>query len=186
MPPPPPSYFFSVEAYNKQHGNRTIVFVPYNHECPSWHHKRKSWSSNISCGLRTNVIFTVCTQYYLKEIVLFSCSKPETPGAHGSKEVKGKTHTYYQVLIDTRDCPHIVSTHIMYICLLCLTPDSDHQLLRREIQLIVSDMRDVQNVQCCKSPGLKTTALVHSITVKHLGFQSYWCSEEFHFHMNTL
>ncbi|XP_034149355.1 polymerase delta-interacting protein 2 [Esox lucius] len=35
-------------------------------------------------------------------------SKPaEPPGAHGSKEVKGKTHTYYQVLIDTRDCPHI-------------------------------------------------------------------------------
>lgn len=28
---------------------------------------------------------------------------------HGSKEVKGKTHTYYQVLIDARDCPHIVS-----------------------------------------------------------------------------
>ncbi|CAB1347663.1 unnamed protein product [Coregonus sp. 'balchen'] len=25
----------------------------------------------------------------------------------GQKEVKGKTHTYYQVLIDTRDCPHI-------------------------------------------------------------------------------
>lgn len=40
---------------------------------------------------------------------LASCSKREPPGAHGSKEVKGKTHTYYQVLIDTRDCPHIVS-----------------------------------------------------------------------------
>lgn len=37
------------------------------------------------------------------------CSQREPPGAHGSKEVKGKTHTYYQVLIDTRDCPHIVS-----------------------------------------------------------------------------
>lgn len=23
--------------------------------------------------------------------------------------MKGKTHTYYQVLIDARDCPHIVS-----------------------------------------------------------------------------
>uniref|UniRef100_A0A8C9R8R7 Polymerase delta-interacting protein 2 n=1 Tax=Scleropages formosus TaxID=113540 RepID=A0A8C9R8R7_SCLFO len=31
----------------------------------------------------------------------------EPPGTRGSKEVKGKTHTYYQVLIDTRDCPHI-------------------------------------------------------------------------------
>lgn len=26
-----------------------------------------------------------------------------------SKEVRGKTQTFYQVLIDTRDCPHIVS-----------------------------------------------------------------------------
>ena len=25
------------------------------------------------------------------------------------KEVKGKAHTYYQVLIDARDCPYIVS-----------------------------------------------------------------------------
>lgn len=44
---------------------------------------------------------------------LFSCSKREPPGAHGSKEVKGKTHTYYQVLIDTRDCPHIVSPYLL-------------------------------------------------------------------------
>lgn len=26
-----------------------------------------------------------------------------------SKEVKGKMHTFYQVLIDSRDCPYIVS-----------------------------------------------------------------------------
>lgn len=35
--------------------------------------------------------------------------RTENPAGHGSKEVKGKTHTYYQVLIDARDCPHIVS-----------------------------------------------------------------------------
>ncbi len=40
--------------------------------------------------------------------VMWFFSKPD-PTAHGSKEVKGKMHTYYQVLIDTRDCPHIVS-----------------------------------------------------------------------------
>lgn len=28
-------------------------------------------------------------------------------GAPGGKEMKGKTHTYYQVLIDSRDCPYI-------------------------------------------------------------------------------
>jgi len=27
----------------------------------------------------------------------------------GTKEVKGRMHTYYQVLLDTRDMPHIVS-----------------------------------------------------------------------------
>lgn len=35
--------------------------------------------------------------------------RSENTAGHGSKEVKGKTHTYYQVLIDARDCPHIVS-----------------------------------------------------------------------------
>lgn len=44
---------------------------------------------------------------------LSSFSKREPPGTHGSKEVKGKTHTYYQVLIDTRDCPHIVSHELL-------------------------------------------------------------------------
>jgi len=29
----------------------------------------------------------------------------------GTKEVKGRMHTYYQVLLDTRDMPHIVSHH---------------------------------------------------------------------------
>jgi len=29
----------------------------------------------------------------------------------GTKEVKGRMHTYYQVLLDTRDMPHIVSQH---------------------------------------------------------------------------
>lgn len=29
-----------------------------------------------------------------------------------SSEVKGKTNTFYQVLIDSRDCPYIVSNYI--------------------------------------------------------------------------
>lgn len=41
-------------------------------------------------------------------LLLLPC-RAENPAGHGSKEVKGKTHTYYQVLIDARDCPHIVS-----------------------------------------------------------------------------
>ena len=31
---------------------------------------------------------------------------PNTPPSAG-KDVKGKTHTYYQALIDGRDCPYI-------------------------------------------------------------------------------
>lgn len=49
--------------------------------------------------------------YFCSMVLLFVLcffSKPDSVG-HGSKEVKGKMHTYYQVLIDTRDCPHIVS-----------------------------------------------------------------------------
>jgi len=32
----------------------------------------------------------------------------------GTKEVKGRMHTYYQVLLDTRDMPHIVSQSGVY------------------------------------------------------------------------
>lgn len=41
--------------------------------------------------------------------------RAENPAGHGSKEVKGKTHTYYQVLIDARDCPHIVSEQDVWV-----------------------------------------------------------------------
>lgn len=30
------------------------------------------------------------------------------------KEVKGRAHTYYQVLIDSRDCPYIVSFVVLF------------------------------------------------------------------------
>jgi len=32
----------------------------------------------------------------------------------GTKEVKGRMHTYYQVLLDTRDMPHIVSHSVQH------------------------------------------------------------------------
>ncbi|XP_072515414.1 polymerase delta-interacting protein 2-like isoform X1 [Salminus brasiliensis] len=59
-------------------------------------------------GYRGIVLFPWHARLYDRDVTPpASDSKPEPPGAHGSKEVKGKTHTYYQVLIDTRDCPHI-------------------------------------------------------------------------------
>lgn len=41
----------------------------------------------------------------------------ENPVANTNTEVKGKTNTFYQVLIDSRDCPYIVSVNL---CLLCM------------------------------------------------------------------
>uniref|UniRef100_A0A8C7SJV9 Polymerase (DNA-directed), delta interacting protein 2 n=1 Tax=Oncorhynchus mykiss TaxID=8022 RepID=A0A8C7SJV9_ONCMY len=59
-------------------------------------------------GYRGIVLFPWHARIYDRDVIPpMSDSKPEPPGSHGSKEVKGKTHTYYQVLIDTRDCPHI-------------------------------------------------------------------------------
>ncbi|XP_024249428.1 polymerase delta-interacting protein 2 isoform X1 [Oncorhynchus tshawytscha] len=59
-------------------------------------------------GYRGIVLFPWYARLYDRDVIPATESKPtEPPGAHRSKEVKGKTHTYYQVLIDTRDCPHI-------------------------------------------------------------------------------
>lgn len=55
---------------------------------------------------------------FLRLIFRFSSCPIEqrTLSGHGSRSVKGKTHTYYQVLIDARDCPHIVSV-LRWLCL---------------------------------------------------------------------
>lgn len=45
-------------------------------------------------------------------------STSETSGdslTNAGKEVKGRTHTFYQVLIDTRDAPYIVSVMYCYV-----------------------------------------------------------------------
>ncbi|XP_048468274.1 polymerase delta-interacting protein 2 [Rhincodon typus] len=61
-------------------------------------------------GYRGIVLFPWHARLYDRDVASCSSeSKTENSGTQGSKEVKGKTHTYYQVLIDTRDCPHIVS-----------------------------------------------------------------------------
>ncbi|KAL0994625.1 hypothetical protein UPYG_G00125060 [Umbra pygmaea] len=60
-------------------------------------------------GYRGIVLFRWNARLYDRDVCPPATeSKPvEASGEQGSKEVKGKTHTYYQVLIDTRDCPHI-------------------------------------------------------------------------------
>ena len=49
--------------------------------------------------------------------------RTEEQALAASKEVKGCTHTYYQVLIDARDIPHIVSSFTRFL-LIC--PVRDH------------------------------------------------------------
>lgn len=60
-------------------------------------------------GYRGIVLFPWHARLYDRDTTPpVSDSKAEPPGGvQGSKEMKGKTHTYYQVLIDTRDCPYI-------------------------------------------------------------------------------
>lgn len=53
------------------------------------------------------VLFPWQARLYDRDVASAAPEKAENPAGHGSKEVKGKTHTYYQVLIDARDCPHI-------------------------------------------------------------------------------
>uniref|UniRef100_A0A673VMN5 Polymerase delta-interacting protein 2 n=1 Tax=Suricata suricatta TaxID=37032 RepID=A0A673VMN5_SURSU len=58
-------------------------------------------------GYRGVVLFPWQARLYDRDVASTAPEKAENPAGHGSKEVKGKTHTYYQVLIDARDCPHI-------------------------------------------------------------------------------
>ncbi|KAJ7416387.1 polymerase delta-interacting protein 2 [Willisornis vidua] len=58
-------------------------------------------------GYRGIVLFPWQARLYDRDVASPVTEKNENVAGHGSKEVKGKTHTYYQVLIDARDCPHI-------------------------------------------------------------------------------
>ncbi|KAL9826474.1 LOW QUALITY PROTEIN: polymerase delta-interacting protein 2 [Geothlypis trichas] len=58
-------------------------------------------------GYRGIVRFPWQARLYDRDVASPVTEKSENVAGHGSKEVKGKTHTYYQVLIDARDCPHI-------------------------------------------------------------------------------
>ncbi|XP_073673939.1 polymerase delta-interacting protein 2 isoform X1 [Garra rufa] len=60
-------------------------------------------------GYRGIVLFPWHARLYDRDVSPAAAADRYVPEsvAHGSKEVKGKMHTYYQVLIDTRDCPHI-------------------------------------------------------------------------------
>ncbi|XP_054280361.1 polymerase delta-interacting protein 2 isoform X2 [Macrosteles quadrilineatus] len=59
-------------------------------------------------GYRGVILFPWLARVYDRDIPNKRAKnvEPETPSAAG-KEVKSKTHTFYQVLIDARDCPFI-------------------------------------------------------------------------------
>ena len=62
----------------------------------------------IICMQRVNFQAGIFLKLYFFCFCLFITS--EETSSSINKEVKGRTHTYYQVLIDSRDVPHIVST----------------------------------------------------------------------------
>lgn len=58
-------------------------------------------------GYRGVVLFPWLARVYDRDLPHYK-EGDEEPSAVG-KEVRGRTHTFYQVLIDQRDCPYIVS-----------------------------------------------------------------------------
>uniref|UniRef100_UPI00358FEF3E polymerase delta-interacting protein 2 n=1 Tax=Myxine glutinosa TaxID=7769 RepID=UPI00358FEF3E len=62
-------------------------------------------------GYRGVVLFPWRARLYDRDVSSSSndsdCRKTEQTGTQGGKEVKGQTQVYYQVLVDSRDCPHI-------------------------------------------------------------------------------
>ncbi|XP_069508134.1 polymerase delta-interacting protein 2-like isoform X2 [Ambystoma mexicanum] len=55
-------------------------------------------------GYRGVVLFPWLARLYDRDVASANGVSTEKTG---TKEVKGKTHPYYQVLVDNRDCPHI-------------------------------------------------------------------------------
>lgn len=66
---------------------------------------------NFDILLAVRELVATLVKYYTSSIqACFWCfSRTESGIIMSGKEVKGRTHTYYQVLIDHRDMPHIVS-----------------------------------------------------------------------------
>eukprot|EP00058_Branchiostoma_floridae_P026777 XP_002612268.1 hypothetical protein BRAFLDRAFT_246688 [Branchiostoma floridae] len=62
-------------------------------------------------GYRGIVLFPWVARLYDRDVASKTEERNLEEGLYttAGKEVKGKTHTYYQVLIDSRDCPYIVS-----------------------------------------------------------------------------
>ncbi|KAH8041855.1 hypothetical protein HPB51_018649 [Rhipicephalus microplus] len=65
-------------------------------------------------GYRGITLFPWMARVYDRDIPSKKNSEGSEEGSDGfnhvGREVKGKTHTYYQVLIDSRDCPYVVSS----------------------------------------------------------------------------
>ncbi|KAL7848827.1 hypothetical protein SRHO_G00204500 [Serrasalmus rhombeus] len=96
-----------MSSRNRPNGN--VLETVGVFEAPKQHGKYESGQLFLHSvfGYRGIVLFPWHARLYDRDVCpTVLDSKPQSLG-HGSKEVKGKTHTYYQVLIDTRDCPYI-------------------------------------------------------------------------------
>lgn len=59
-------------------------------------------------GYRGVILFPWLAKVYDRDIPNKRSVQLDEGNENVGKEVKGKTHTFYQVLIDSRDCPYIV------------------------------------------------------------------------------
>ena len=85
-----------------------------NHQIIQWgttHHPRPLQVIWIVMHLVNGGIWKICYScswlFSLLELNMLFISGASPSSNSGGKEVKGKMHTYYQVLIDSRDCPYI-------------------------------------------------------------------------------
>lgn len=65
-------------------------------------------------GYRGVVLFPWLARVYDRDLPQHKEGDDE-PATGVGKEVRGRTHTFYQVLIDQRDCPYIVSVDLIKI-----------------------------------------------------------------------
>lgn len=69
-------------------------------------------------GYRGVVLFPWLARVYDRDLPQNNESEQNPSTKVNVKEVRGRTHTFYQVLIDQRDCPYIVS-YLNNKCVFC-------------------------------------------------------------------
>ena len=100
--------------HHRHHQQPRPIPPRLNHQIIQWdttHHPRPLQVNWIVMHLVNGGVWKICYSrlwlFSLLELNKLFISGASPSSNSGGKEVKGKMHTYYQVLIDSRDCPYI-------------------------------------------------------------------------------